>query len=309
MGSKSNREHHYFSHHSASAVSKLKLRLLFGLTEIAGLELDGPKMLNGWTLQDRNMTDQLSGLDFAGLESSFLHGNESSLYKRRRFAHPVLPASVLDAADIISNSRYAKVGDEMFYRGTADAGNNGTALVFASEKQLELLKLSSRVYYDATFKIVPRMYYQLFTIFVPHSDATFPVFYALVSRKTQALYYAIFTKIRSLLPDFKPVCVMADFEEASAAAFIDVFGENITISGCWLHYAQAIIKRIQKNGLNKESYMSDNYVQATVHRLLSLPLLPPGEIVAGLEDICLAISSDGQFPEKLYQLITYIQRQ
>ena len=29
MGSKSNREHHYFSHQSASAFSKLKLRLLF----------------------------------------------------------------------------------------------------------------------------------------------------------------------------------------------------------------------------------------------------------------------------------------
>ena len=29
VGSKSNREHHYFSHQSASAVSKLKLRLLF----------------------------------------------------------------------------------------------------------------------------------------------------------------------------------------------------------------------------------------------------------------------------------------
>ena len=29
VGSKSNREHHYFSHPSASAVSKLKLRLLF----------------------------------------------------------------------------------------------------------------------------------------------------------------------------------------------------------------------------------------------------------------------------------------
>ena len=55
--------------------------------------------------------------------------------------------------------------------------------------------------------------------------------------------------------------------------------------------------------------MNDNYVQATVHRLLSLPLLPPSEIVAGIEDIRLAISSDSQFAEELYQLITYIQRQ
>ena len=46
--------------------------------------------------------------------------------------------------------------------------------------------------------------------------------------------------------------------------------------------------------------MNDNYVQATVHRLLSLPLLPPSEIVAGIEDIRLAISSDSQFSAELY---------
>jgi hypothetical protein len=40
-----------------------------GLTEIAGLELDGPKILNGWNLQDRNTTNRLSGVEFAGLES------------------------------------------------------------------------------------------------------------------------------------------------------------------------------------------------------------------------------------------------
>jgi MULE transposase domain len=95
------------------------------------------------------------------------------------------------------------------------------------------------------------MFYQLFTIFVSYEDATFPVFYALMSRKTRDLYNAILMKIRSLLPDFKPVCVMADFEEASAAAFIDVFGKNITISGCWFHYAQAVSKRVQKIGLKE----------------------------------------------------------
>ena len=105
---------------------------------------------------------------------------------------PILRASALDAADVVRNSRYAKVGDEMFYRRAADAGSNVTALVFASEKQLEVLKLSTQVYCDATFKIVPKMYYQLFIIFVPHADATFPVFYALMSRKMRDLYYAIF---------------------------------------------------------------------------------------------------------------------
>jgi len=47
---------------------------------------------------------------------------------------------------------------------------------------------------------------------------------------------------------------MADFEEASVSAFQEVFG-NITVSGCWFHYAQALMKRMNKEGL-KEDYMT-----------------------------------------------------
>jgi hypothetical protein len=95
------------------------------------------------------------------------------------------------------------------------------------------------------------------------------------------------------LTDFNPIHVMADSDEASAAAFVDVFDENITVCGCWFHYAQSIIKRVQNVGL-QEAYLNEHYVQATVHHLLSLPPLPAGEIFAGVDDVCLAITSDSQ---------------
>jgi len=44
-------------------------------------------------------------------------------------------------------------------------------------------------------------------------------------------------------------------------------------------YAQAIIKRTNKIGL-KEAYGNDEDVQNVVQCLVSLPLLPPEEIVA-----------------------------
>jgi hypothetical protein len=83
---------------------------------------------------------------------------------------------------------------------------------------------------------------------------------------------------------------MADFEDAAAAVFFDVFGENITVSGCWFHYAQSMIKRMQTVGL-KLAYLNERYVQETVQRLLSLPLLPVGEIVTEVDDVRLAITS------------------
>jgi hypothetical protein len=42
--------------------------ILYELTEMAGLEFGGLKIINGWNLQDWNLTDRLSGIEFAGLE-------------------------------------------------------------------------------------------------------------------------------------------------------------------------------------------------------------------------------------------------
>ena len=48
------------------------------------------------------------------------------------------------------------------------------------------------VYFDATFKVVPAIYHQLMTLFAPHVDAAFPIFYVLMSRKTEAVCAKLF---------------------------------------------------------------------------------------------------------------------
>jgi hypothetical protein len=154
----------------------------------------------------------------AGQQISFAD-LETSMYKRRRRAQPALPTSSAEADAAVRNSRYENLNDDEFYRGVAHAGESGSALVFASDAQLELLQSATQVYFDATFKVVPTIYYQLFTVFVSFADSAFPVVYTLMSRKTQALYVKVFEKINELVPQFAPTCAMADFEEASVSAF------------------------------------------------------------------------------------------
>jgi len=108
-------------------------------------------------------------------------------------------------------------------------------LLFAAKEQLDILKSATEVHFDATFKVVPGLYYQLLTVFAPCGDAAFPVMYALMTRKTRALYRAVFATMHNLVPEFVPENVMADFEEASQ----EVFG-SVTVSGCWFHYCQAV---------------------------------------------------------------------
>jgi len=59
---------------------------------------------------------------------------------------------------------------------------------------------------------VSSSFFQLFTVIVQHTDHSFPVMYALTTRKTTALYQGVFEMLRELLPDFQPNQVIAEFE-------------------------------------------------------------------------------------------------
>ena len=60
-----------------------------------------------------------------------------------------------------------------------------------------------------------------------------------MTRKTTELYAAVLSKVHELIPNFHPTQVIADFEEAPAATVRSVFGGDVTVSGCWFHFAQA----------------------------------------------------------------------
>ena len=64
-----------------------------------------------------------------------------------------------------------------------------------------------------------------------------------MTRKTTALYEAVFRVVQELVPHFQPSQVSADFVTAARA----VFGNNLVVSGCRFHFAQALVKRICAN--------------------------------------------------------------
>jgi len=65
--------------------------------------------------------------------------------------------------------------------------------------------------------------------------------------QTTALYEAVCRKVREVVPQFQPTQVIAHFEEALAAAVRAVFGNNLTVSECWFHFTQALVKRMCAN--------------------------------------------------------------
>ena len=68
------------------------------------------------------------------------------------------------------------------------------------------------------------------------------------------------------------------------------------------------MKRVNKEGL-KEDYTRDQEVGSVVHCLMSLPLLPPREIVDAVSDIEAQLDADSQHASRLQKLIAYFNRQ
>jgi len=81
--------------------------------------------------------------------------------------------------------------------------------------------------------VLAALFYQLFTAFVQHADHSFPMMYALMTRKTTALYQVVFEMLHDLLPDFQPnLVVIADIQEAPATAIRAVFGNAVMHTVC-----------------------------------------------------------------------------
>jgi len=87
-----------------------------------------------------------------------------------------------------------------------------------------------------------------------------------------------------------------------------VYGDQLIVSECWFHYAQALIKRLRKLGLT-HGYRNDEETQTIFRCLLSLPLLPVGDIAPGFQELKSLVTSQSPTSATIMQLLRYVERQ
>lgn len=199
----------------------------------------------------------------------------TTLQRIRSKNRPKLPTVVGEVQSRINNETYGKINGEPFFRCEVDVqGSKG--FIFYSDQQKEMLMSSSNIFVDATFKITPRLFKQTLLIGIKE-ECFFVCVAVLMTHKTSQLYDAIFSKIKELIPLFRPIIAMVDYEAALRSGIISNFA-TVSINGCWFHYCQAIIKKIKSLGLGNR-YRRNRSLRNAVHQLLCLPLLPPAQIL------------------------------
>jgi len=155
---------------------------------------------------------------------------------------------------------------------------------------------------DGTFSTAPRQFMQLYSIHGFHNDTVHPYVFMLMTKRTKALYCALFTSLVQKAADqfnivLEPRNVATDFEKASINAFEEVFPTSV-VTGCHFHLSQSVIRRVNELGL-KMTYRNDPLFALHVRMLYSLAYLQPSDIPTALELIRASMPAAGQ------PLITY----
>lgn len=161
-------------------------------------------------------------------------------------------------------------------------------LLFAITQQLEVLKKARTWYMDATFKIVSKPFYQLFSIhaFVRGEDKNtkqVPLLFAFMSHRRTKDYKAVMNAVKELIPENKLQKAVADFERAMWKGIQAIF-PHIHVSGCLFHWAQCIWRKTQDLGL-AVAYKEKGSIQSFIRKLFALPCLPQEHIQAAFSKL------------------------
>ncbi|KZS16483.1 Uncharacterized protein APZ42_017765 [Daphnia magna] len=178
---------------------------------------------------------------------------ERAIQRARRCLQSAIPHSFDEAERTIT-------GSDM-YRVSTDTGN---AFIFILLALLPEIRTTREIRSDGTFKTVPNLFYELFTLHVLAYGKSFPVSYVLMSNKTAELYRMAIDRILQILQEVNPgdqfevEVLISDFELTIMGTMQQAF-PNARSRGCWFHYAQAIYRRAYKEGLQRARWGHKEY--------------------------------------------------
>ena len=124
---------------------------------------------------------------------------------------------------MLASEKYAPL-----YKGEVEVGED-MAFICYTDSMVPYIQEFKEGFCDGTFQTCgTRCFYQKLTVFgkveVPGQlPGYLPLFHVFMTAKTQQLYTAIFSKLRELVPGFRPNTFMADFERALRGALSECF--------------------------------------------------------------------------------------
>ena len=184
-----------------------------------------------------------------------LSGKESLKKMVRREQHRHLPAAPKSVQDIIALPDIYRTldGRNWLIYDNGPEQIESRMLVFASDDGLQLLKTARYWISDGTFKVVPSLFAQLYTIHAPERGKCFPCIYAIMANRTRDSYVELLQNIKRICRERygeepAPAYVSTDFKSPAIDAYKEVLPDAQHL-GCFFHFSQILWRKLQAIGL------------------------------------------------------------
>ncbi|KAI6655754.1 hypothetical protein LOD99_1896 [Oopsacas minuta] len=151
------------------------------------------------------------------------------------------------------------------------------------------MKFSTKKHWcvDGTFRSVSHLYLQLFSIHAFEGDKLIPLIYCLLPAKTRIIYseviLALKDKTNELTTILLPELITCDFESGLIASIRLEF-PTACIRGCYVHFCQAVYRKVQILGLS-QFYTSEENNKIYIRKLLALAFIPVELIPQTFQDL------------------------
>lgn len=212
---------------------------------------------------------------------------------------PPNPCSLAEL-DLPAAYRTTIDGDAFVLHDSGADDGDDRMILFSTHEFMSKLELCDHWFADGTFKTVPRLFAQLYTIHAVVDEQVIPMVFALLPSKTQTTYERMLDATIELYPDLSPETVMMDFEIAAINAFRSRF-PNVRVRGCFFHLSQNVYKHVQSLGL-QQRYTDNAEFALSVRKIPALAFAPPGDVIDLFE--LLEVSS----PPEAEGLLQYFEK-
>lgn len=184
-----------------------------------------------------------------------------------------------------------------------DSGPGGDRLlIFGDRELLGVLGRAELWISDGTFKVVPGIFFQLYSIHFESLGGLNPAgVYCLLGSKNRATYDRMISVLKALIPAAAPRRILIDFESAAMNAFREAYS-TAEITGCYFHLCQSVVRKVQEAGL-KQEYESDDEVRGFVRCLPALSHVPVTDVSDAFDMLVEQMPAN----EKINDVVTYFE--
>lgn len=217
---------------------------------------------------------------------------------RQRQGNAVIPKSLIDL--IIQEKFNVTLQGDPFL--LYDSGPTETRiLIFSTQRNLHFLAQSDMWFVDGTFKTVPLIFNQLFTIHGVKEKQSLPLVYVLLPNKLTESYKSSFEQLKLLNVNLKPLHLMSDFEQAIINA-VSVSFPDAQQKFCFFHLGQSLYRKICQVGL-KAQYDQDAAFAHKIRMILSVAFVPPADVINAFQ----SLTEINVIPEEANEILDYFE--